>query len=205
MVWLRVAEALTAGWEAAGVPLRSSEDAGLPPLPGQGRSMEVRAWRVRHTKELMEAHARSWGYWPSPVGEWLVNGPFNAFWSWWYVACVHLRPVEGAPEPRRVYPEAEFEIAINSLDPEGEAGRPEEPDIDLVEAGDLLRGMPGFLSPPDLVKQFHGVTDEQAGRILDRMVEHIVAGNASPDSDFAGWWAGAIDKTVEHYAAGQHE
>ena len=204
MAWLRATEGMMAGLKEAGVPVLSNEEAGVPPLPGEGRDMTASAWNVRITEEALRAHSESWGYWPAAISEWIVNGPFHPFWSWWYVACVHLRPIEGAPKPHLRYPEAGYEFCIRSLNPEPDDGRPETPDIDLLEAGDPVRGLPGFLIPADVVVQFHGVTDEQARDITELAVRHIVDGRASPDSDFARWWESSIQKTVEHVRAGLH-
>lgn len=205
LVWLRAAEGMMAGFESMGIQLRSAEEAGVPGLPTTEEDLTVRAWEVNLTPEMLAAHEKDFGHPAAGIAEWLVNGPFNPFWKWWYISTVHLRDVEGIPTANKHYPEAEYELAIYSLDPEPKAGRPEEPDIDLIEAGDSLHGRAGFLSPPDLVKQFHGVTDHQAKEITRLVVETIITGKASPDSDFRSWWEHTLDETVRHLRQGLHE
>lgn len=168
----------------------------------------TRAWRIRESKAMTEHHVREFGYDHGGIDTWVVNGPYHPFWAWWHVSVVHLRPIPGAPPAQKQYPEAEYEFAIFSLDPDPAAsGHPERsypPDIDALEAGDPERGLPGYLTPADAVIQFHGCTDEQAREVCELAVRAIVNGQ-SPDSDFRSWWERAIPNTVEHLATGGHE
>lgn len=164
----------------------------------------ARAWKIEQTPELIAAHIESWGSPPAGVGpSWIVNGPYHPFWAWWHVACISLADIEGIPPAHRQYPEAEFEIMCLSLnpDPKGEGCYP--PDIAALEAGDTKHGLPGYLTPPDWIVHFHGVTADQAAAICELAVDHIVAGQ-SCDSDFREHWKLAITKTVEHYLLGVH-
>jgi hypothetical protein len=163
----------------------------------------ARAWLIDDSKSR-EAHVREWGYEAGSLVTWIVNGPYHPLWSWWHVGVIHLRDIPGAPPANKQYPEAEYEFAIYSLDPSGKDGRPKAPDIDLIEAGETKRGFPGFLSPPDVQFHFHRVTDEQAIKICNRAVEHIVGGR-SCDSDYREWWKAALAGTVEHFVLGVHE
>lgn len=119
-------------------------------------------------------------------------GPFHIAWNWWMVGCVHLRPIEGVKEPHKQYPEAEYEFLILSIDPE--MG---EPDPDTP-------GSLHFLTPADVVKQFHGIDDVQAAEVVEAAVKAICQGMLSPDQDFRAAWGRAIDATVDHYARGIH-
>lgn len=163
----------------------------------------ARVWRVRLTPENVAAHTADWGYEPSSLADWIVNGPYHPFWSWWYIGVVHLREVAGAPPPNRRYPAAEYEIMCLSLNPDGEPGRPKIPDLDKLEAGDITGGLPGFLTPADWVVQFDGCTDEQAVEVGTLAVTAISHGQ-SCDSDFRSWWEKAIPNTVKHVLGVPH-
>jgi hypothetical protein len=145
---------------------------------------------------------------PAFLGVWMVRGEppppelglhpatrsgFHAAWDTWLIQACHLRPAAGVDPPKLHYPEAEYEIIIMALDP---AAGPFDPDA-------LPQPVP-WMTPLDLVKQFHGCSDEQARRLLGLMVREICAGRMSPDSDYASAWEGVIDQTVSHYRAGLH-
>jgi hypothetical protein len=161
----------------------------------------ARVWRLARNDAMQAAHVKSFGYASSSLADWVANGPYHPFWSWWYIGLVHLRDVPGAPPANKQYPEAQYELMFLSLNPDGRNGG--KVDVDKIEAGDIEGGLPGFLTPPDLVYQFHGVTDEQAIKIVERAVEHIAAGQ-SCDSDFRSWWRSSLDTTVQHYREGRH-
>ncbi len=157
----------------------------------------ARAWKIDPTEIIKDREDD-----PGLV-TWLINGPYHPFWSWWMLAVVHLRDIPGILPPEKSYPEAEYELMILSLDP-GTANIRKQPDIDLIEAGNLDEGMPGFLTPPDVVFQFHKVTEEQAIKIAEYAVQAIVNGR-SCDSDFREWWKVSLSKTVEHIVLGVHD
>jgi hypothetical protein len=164
----------------------------------------AKVWQIRHQPEMKTAHADSWGYASGSLCDFIVHGPYHPLWSWWYIGLVHLRPIEGAPPANKQYPEAEYELMCLSLNPRGESGRPKIPDLEKLEAGDVEHGLPGFLTPPDWVVQFHGVTDEQARKIATIAVK-IIAEGQSCDSDFRQWWKHSISETARHYREGLHE
>jgi hypothetical protein len=180
--------------------LTASTD-GLYTLRKPDRSGIARAWKIEQSPELRATHEREFGFPDAGLSTWIVNGPYHPLWSWWHVGVIHLRDMPSAPPAQKQYPEAEYEFAIYSLNPDGRNGG--TPDIDKLEAGDAEGGMPGFLSPPDVQFHFHGVTDEQAAKICDLAVEQIVAGR-SCDSDFRGHWKSMLARTVEHYVLGVH-
>lgn len=151
-----------------------------PDFSGIGRAWEMQMGNHHRT----EQEATLKGY--------VVNGPWHPFWSWWMVAVIHLREIPGTRPPHKHYPEAEYEFMIVSIDPET------VPDPDQPFPQDIR-----YLSPPDVVKQFHGVTDEQAAEICESAAHNIAMG-ASPDSDNRRWWEGSIERTVEHYRQGIH-
>ena len=125
------------------------------------------------------------------LGSWIIHQPgVHAFWSYWIVALVHLRPIESVRPAHKAYPEAEYEMLCLSLNPEHD---PPDPD-----GGEELH----FLTPPDWVHQFHGVTDTQAVEMFERLVEECVAGRLAADSDFGERWKASIWATVEHLTTG---
>lgn len=164
----------------------------------------ARAWRIRESPATNEAHAQSWGHGSAGVGaDFIVNGPYHPFWSWWYISAVHLRPLEGAPPPHLRFPGATHEIMCLSLDPEPRNGRPKTPNLERIEAGDVEGGLPGFLSPPDWVVQVILPGDVKARQLVDLAVQRICAGQ-SCDSDFRSWWERSIQTTAEHLRLGGH-
>lgn len=135
------------------------------------------AWRIRLD---LANKAQS-----ATLGAWLVNGDFHPAWHYWEVAVIHLRPIEGVPDASKQYSEAEHEFAIISLNPDF------EPDPDDPETLHYLR-------PIDLVYQCHGLTDQQAIRILDdMMIGSILVGRLSPDSDYRSAWEEFLKRCVE--------
>lgn len=122
----------------------------------------------------------------------VVNGPYHPHWSWWAVSVIHLRGIPGAQPPHRQYPEAEYELMILSIDPE----TPPNPDKPFPQ--DIR-----YLEPPDVVCQFHGITDDQAAKVCDSVVRAICAGR-SCDSDYRSFWEDAIESTVDHFRPGGH-
>lgn len=145
--------------------------------------------------------ARAW-QWKAPdddpnraahVDTWFINGPFHPHWSWWVLMCVDLIDRPGQPKAEIRVPGAEFEVMILSLSPDW------EPDPDAKP------GLVPYLTPADLVYQFGGVTREVAAQIVEMMVDSIVKGVRSPDSDHRRLWEQSLDVTVEHYKEGRHD
>lgn len=162
----------------------------------------AKAWRVRVTDALREAHVKAFGYADAGLATWVVNGPYHPFWGWGYISLIHLRDIPGAPPAHRQYAGAEYEIMCLSLNPNPEPPRGPV-DVDRVEAGDTTGGLPGFLMPADWIVQFHGVSDEQAVEVAQLAIDSIVRGQ-SCDSDYRAFWESAIKTTVEHYRQGLH-
>jgi hypothetical protein len=133
---------------------------------------------------------------PGMVATWLINVPgAHPFWSYWTITVMSLRDLPGVKPAFKKYPEAEYEFMILTVDPE----RCPEPDPDEIAA----KGHP-FLTPVDVVEQFHGVTDQDASRIAEGAVNAILTGNISPDQDFRPFWRKLIAGTVQHFVAGKH-
>jgi hypothetical protein len=127
---------------------------------------------------------------PANIQTWLVRAPYaHAFWQWYGIYVVHLREAEGLPEVKRHYPEAAYEFAIYTINPEACPA----PDPDMG------KGFP-FLTPFDSIEQFHGLDDEQAMSLCTLAVTNIVNGNAHPDSDFRRGWHTFIAGEVRELA-----
>lgn len=173
-------------------------------LPPPDRAGFARAWKIEPSEKVRKQYIKEWGYEPAGAGPtWIVNGPYHPFWSWWYLAAVHLREIEGAPPPKISVPDASHEFLCMSLNPEPEK-RPKIPDIAGLRAGkDPTKCLPGFLDPPDFVVQVAGLDDAQAASVLDAVVRHIVAGT-SCDSDNRRYWENSIKGTAQHYREGVH-
>jgi len=137
-----------------------------------------RAWRM-NIKPTTKAHEAS-------LVMWLIEGPHHPLWRWHALTAIHLRDLPGVRPAQKSYPQAEYEIGIHSVDPECEV------DVDSIEAG---TSMLKFLRPPDLIHQFHGVTDNEVIQITVRIISLIVAGEASPDVDYQSFWKKIIDGT----------
>lgn len=120
----------------------------------------------------------------------------HPMWSWYHICGIHLRDIPGVKPPHKHFPEASHEIMILALNPRM------KPDPDLLAQGkqDL-----DFLTPPDLIHQVTGITDDQFKQLVQEVVVTIVEGRMAPDQDFRGLWRRAIDATVQHIKEGKHK
>jgi len=156
-----------------------------PEIEGRG----VQAWRVK-----MAAPPACPPDWTATIASWLVRCNWaHPAWQWWLVSVYHLRAIEGVKPATKHYPEAEFEFMIAALDPSKPHPDPDNPG-----------GGYSFLQPIDVVHQFHGVSDRDAGRICEAAVRAIAAGSISPDQDYRRAWRESLDSTVQHYRSGAH-
>ena len=153
-----------------------------PDVEGHGR-----AWRV--TKEPTREEQRA------TVRAYIVHAPHgNPFWPWYVIACVHLREMVGVESPRKRFSEASHEFLIAAVTPDSYPNL--NPDQNV---GDV-----GWLEPLDLVHQVANLTDEQAGKVLDLVVEAVVGFGWSPDQDNREMWKRSIESTADHFRAGIH-
>jgi hypothetical protein len=152
------------------------------PLPKMDRKADqvgaaASGWKMRSEHE-------------TALTTWVVNHPTaHALWSQWIVSLVHLRPIEGTPDPKKHYPEAEFELLVVAQDPDHYITNPD--DFDLYP-----------LTPIDVVKQFHGVNDDVATHIVEKLIEAVLDGGLSPDQDHRALWEGSLETMVEHFTVG---
>lgn len=159
------------------------------------KSGVAQAWLIPLNQESVDAHIKEWGYPPATIRQWFVVGPYHPFWHWWMVSVIDLKDHDGMPPAHKQYPEAEYEFMIMSLN--GEVN------IEACDTGDFENRGFKYLTPPDVVFHFHGVTEEQACEICDAAVSLIVKGQ-SCDSDFREYWKAMLARTVEHYVLGVH-
>ena len=129
------------------------------------------------------------------MSTWLVNRPgAHPWWEWWTVTVVCLRDVKGLPAATRSYPEAAYEFQILTLNPEEFPN----PDPDMVNDGFT------YLEPPDVIEQFHGITDGQAEQLCSFAIRAIVEGDISPDEDFQEEWRALVREKVNEIRDGKH-
>jgi hypothetical protein len=158
-----------------------------PDLQAKGVHV-IQAWRIAApiTEPAQQATLRSW----------LVHGGFHPMWTYWLVSTVHLRDIPGTPPPAITIEGATHEFTILSLEspPSCPERHPNPDDLETIH----------HLIPPDVSHQLVGLTDEQAIAICDLMIQRIIDGQMSPDSDFRSHWNRALDATADHYRRGVH-
>lgn len=132
----------------------------------------------------------------TPAGKAALAGWFleipqaHPFWTKYLLGVCHLRDIPGAPPAKKQYPEAEYELMVLALNPES---KPSPDDLSTLKP----------LLPPNVVVQFHGVTDEQAKEIARLAARACVDGVLWVEpSDLTGMrekWSRTIRETAEHY------
>jgi len=100
-------------------------------------------------------------------------------WSYYQISLVHLRPIEGAPPPKKHHSSSTHEICVLALDPRK-----------AIDPGNRETLLP--LTPPNLVAQMQA-TDEQARTLWEKFVRALASGELNPDTDHRGaqkqWFA----------------
>lgn len=145
----------------------------------------AKAWALA-IKPTLPAHAAT-------VAHWLIRSPhFHPAWDRWVVIVVHLRDMPGVKPASKQYQKATHELIIMALDPEQEPFDPGTPPAPIK-----------FLTPPDVVVQFHVERDADANKMCDLAVRAICDGKASPDSDYRSYWIANIKSTSAHLR-GEH-
>jgi hypothetical protein len=95
---------------------------------------------------------------------WLLTIPGqHPLWDKYMIALIHLHPIEGCRPPHKIYPEAEHEIMVIALDPKH---KPRHDDTKTL--------MP--LLPLNYRIQFHGLSDEQAIKVLKEIAHGFING-----------------------------
>jgi len=101
----------------------------------------------------------------------------HAFLSWWMTSVIHLRDIPGVPPAKIIVPGATHEILCVTINPE----RCPDPDPEHTEDFHYLR-------PIDQAVQFIAPSDAAATAVLAALVNRIVIGDISPDSDYRSVW-----------------
>lgn len=137
--------------------------------------------------------------WTAQLAGFLVNAPgAHPFWSQWMIALVHLRPIPNTPPPKLHKPDRGYEIMCHAIDP--------EKGIVTIDMLDEQANRVPMLEPIDWVVQLSNkLRDDQAIAITQHVIESIMSGRASPDSDFRYFWIQSIAATERHYLTGAHE
>lgn len=147
-----------------------------------------RMWKVP-MKTLLECGPNT------TLGCWILTVPgAHPLWHSYLLSIIHLRDVPGFPPAKKKYPEAEYEVILFALDP----------DEDLPDPDDVKNFHPVILTPPNLVEQIHGITDEQVVSIAEKLCRAFIDGIASPDTDFLSHTQNLLKNTVEHFTVGHH-
>lgn len=115
----------------------------------------------------------------------ITSNTFHPMWTQWLCALVHLRPIEGSKEAVKQYPQAEYEMTVQAIDPE----------TPIDNRNTDLTGVK-FLTPIDSTVQFNGIDDNQARSGQAAMMQLIANGQISPDSDFKRIWGQEISRRV---------
>lgn len=109
------------------------------------------------------------------------------------VTCIHLRPMEGVPDPKLHVPDATHEYVVVAIDPE-QCPYPDPDDIEEIR----------FLRPVDVVQQVTGLDDKQAAKVLELCALACTSGRLVPDVDFHRAWEHAIVATADHQRGEHH-
>jgi len=145
-----------------------------------------KAWLLQPSREAPEQEAT--------VATWLINRPdAHPCWEWWLVTVVCLRDVKGLAPATRTYPEAAYEFQILTIDPDDFP----TPDPNLVDDGYT------YLHPPDVLEQFHGITDPQAEQLCFSAIRSILDGSISPDEEFRSQWNKLLREKVAGLRSGK--
>lgn len=128
----------------------------------------AKAWRVPIYREK-ESEGSS-------VDRWVIYQPgVNAFWSFYMVEVIHLRPIEGLGDARILLPGASHEVMVFALDPER-------------DIYDCWKNNLPILVPPNYTGQFFAESDEYAKERVERAVIDITNGLLTADSDSIQGW-----------------
>lgn len=149
-----------------------------------------RAWHVDLSKLV---HARPDT--EATIASWILNvQAAHPFWSWWFLATVHLRPIPGAKPAHVVLPGATHELLVMALDPAHEPPNP------AAFREDDVHG----LRPIDVTQQYVVRNDADAVDLAELCARACCDGVLSPDQDFRRLWEYHVTGTARHIAAGGH-
>lgn len=175
-------------------------------------SRGIRVWRVElgQARTRDEQSAALLGY--------FVNGTFpvagmapgeEEMLHWFALSVIHLRDIPGARPAYKMYPEAEHELMVASLDPRDVDEHRFDGDLDL---DGLFAGRWSYrtLTPLDVQWQWHGSTDKQAVALGEQAISAVLSGLLTPNAPayepgrtaFQLNWYAILGKTLEHERTG---
>ena len=105
---------------------------------------------------------------------WIIKAPYaHPLWSYYVLAVVHLRPIDGMPDPIIRLKGATHEMFLFALDPEKPVA---------------LDKKPSLLHPANFIAQFIAAHDMDAVRMIDETASDVVTGRLNPDTDYMQHW-----------------
>jgi hypothetical protein len=120
----------------------------------------------------------------------------HAFWSYWVMYVMHLRPMSDLKDAEKTHPDNTHEITIMALNPDKYQGDP-----------DPTQEFYPVLTPIDVCCQFHVDSDADAVRIADHCIKAMLAlsPGATPDSDSQKVWERAITRIAAGMRSGEYK
>jgi hypothetical protein len=110
---------------------------------------------------------------------WVINAPWaHPLWSQYLVMLYDLTSPHSDGPPTLHLPDATHEFIVHALDPEFPV--PKDAQLASTELRTLM--------PPNYGYQFKAASNEAAQERVQMIVDGIVAGHLSPDTDFRSLW-----------------
>lgn len=148
----------------------------LDPISAPPSIMNIagRAWRL----DLDRVYTRNGKPRLGHVASWLIEAPWaHPCWHSYSINLIHLRPLQGIPDPVIYLPGATHELWVHALDPN-------ESRQEMMGTG-IFRN----LDPMNFGAQIIAETDAAAVQRVEReAVLPICLGELSPDTDFLNAW-----------------
>lgn len=132
------------------------------------------AWRVPFAPTRPAEHAT--------IALWVLTAPnAHPHWSQYVAYIIHLRDIPGVP-PVTWVKDATHQFNLWALHPR----RVFSPEEDACPTG------ADWLAPCNIQEQWRAESDEQAVLFVEKLLKAVLAGSASPDTDFRVWWTFAF-------------
>lgn len=116
----------------------------------------------------------------------IASNEFHPAWTQWLCMLIHQRPIDGIAPPVKAYEEAEYDLIVYAIDPDTP-----------ITSTTIRFGEFKMLESVDSSVQFHGVTDDQAIGIQQRMMQLTANGQISPDVDYRRAWTQAVNNMID--------
>lgn len=145
--------------------------------PPTGTGPHGRWWRVDYEKFVAAQPKRNPD--DSTVSVFLIEAPYaHPIWHSYMLCAIHLRPIEGRPEPLINLPGATHEMFLYALNP----GEKREPFIVGADG-------PRILQPANFAAQLICDSDDAATALMLKTAQDIADGTLNPDTDYIKFWA----------------